>query len=270
MLRLFDGFEHTSEELRDEVKALQRQLKKHGFKLKIDGMFGRETELCVKSFQAQQGLDDDGIAGPLTWAKLLGKPLPDLEATFPTTFPRNHPDLLRQLAEAEKYQTEIEAATGDLGFPACLIGGIGCRESAWGLALKPRGPGGTGDFFKRRFPTAHRTAALPPDKQGFGRGLMQIDFDAHEFARTGEWQDPAQNIRYGCQVLADNRQFFQRKSDLKGRELLRAALSAYNCGPGNTLKALRDGRDLDFYTTGRDYSKDVLNRTGFFQLHGWP
>ena len=98
---------------------------------------------------------------------------------------------------------------------------------------------------------------------------MQIDFDAHEFARTGTWQDPRENILYGCKVLADSRDLIQRKANLQGRSLLRAALAGYNAGPGNALRALRDGYDVDFFTTGRDYSKDVLNRAGFFQLHGW-
>jgi hypothetical protein len=48
---------------------------------------------------------------------------------------------------------------------------------------------------------------------------MQIDFDAFEFARTGNWKDPAANIRFGCQVLAESQDFLQRKTDLKGRAL---------------------------------------------------
>jgi hypothetical protein len=35
------------------------------------------------------------------------------------------------------------------------------------------------------------------------------------------------------------------------------------------LHALRDGRDVDFYTSGRNYSADVLNRAGWFGGHGW-
>ena len=54
-----------------------------------------------------------------------------------------------------------------------------------------------------------------------------------------------------------------------GPALLRAALAAYNCGPGNVLKAIRNGLDVDFYTAHHDYSKDVLNRAGFFQLNEW-
>jgi hypothetical protein len=56
---------------------------------------------------------------------------------------------------------------------------------------------------------------------------MQIDFDAFEFARTGNWIDPAANIRFGCQVLAESRDFIQRKAHLEGRALLQAAIAAY-------------------------------------------
>lgn len=37
-----------------------------------DGDFGDGTESSVKAFQNFWGLDDDGVVGPLTWAKLLG------------------------------------------------------------------------------------------------------------------------------------------------------------------------------------------------------
>lgn len=271
ILRLNDGFDHTSPHLREEVKELQAELNKEGFSLEGDGLFGRDTEAAVKRFQREHGLDDDGVVGPLTWATLLETQPPDLATLFPTTFARADASLVRQLEEAAKQKTHIEDAAAQYGFQPAVIGGIGSRESHWGLILRPpgAGPQGTGDFLERRFPARFRTGPLPPDGGGFGRGLMQIDFDGHEFARTGNWQDPRENILYGCKVLADSRDFIQRKAGLTGRDLLRAALAGYNCGPGNALRAIRDGRDIDFYTTGRDYSKDVLNRAGFFQLHGW-
>ena len=271
ILRLNDGFDHTSPHLRDEVMELQSELNKEGFWLEADGLFGRDTEAAVKRFQREHGLDDDGVVGSLTWATLLGTEPPDLSAVLPTTLARNDAGLLRQLEAATKYRTQIEEAAGRHGLTAAMIGGVGSRESHWGLILKPAGsgPAGTGDPLARRFPTQFRTGPLPPDGGGFGRGLMQIDFDGHEFARTGNWSDPVENILYGCKVLADSRDFIQRKAGLAGRDLLRAALAGYNCGPGNALRAIRDGRDYDFYTTGRDYSRDVLNRAGFFQLHGW-
>ena len=71
VLRLFDGFDHTSPQLRDEVKMLQRALRQERFRLRLDGRFGRDTEDAVKRFQRRHGLDDDGVVGPLTWAALL-------------------------------------------------------------------------------------------------------------------------------------------------------------------------------------------------------
>jgi Putative peptidoglycan binding domain/Transglycosylase SLT domain len=271
ILRLYDGFEHTSPELDAEVKELQTMLNQEGFAMEVNGLFGRDTESAVKRFQREHGLDDDGIVGPLTWAALLSTQRPDVSNVFPTTFARNNPVLLAQFAQANtKYKALIEGAAKTFGFQPSVIGGLGSRESHWGLILKPdgAGPAGTGDFTPRRFPTRFRTGPLPPNS-GFGRGLMQIDFDAYEFARTGNWQDPAANIHFGCQVLAESRDFIQRKTNLEGRALLRAALAGYNAGPGNALRALRDGNDIDFFTAGRDYSKDVLNRAGFFQLYSW-
>jgi peptidoglycan hydrolase-like protein with peptidoglycan-binding domain len=54
----------------EDVKALQRALRGLGYDLEIDGIFGRITLECVKSFQATHGLVRDGIVGPLTWAAL--------------------------------------------------------------------------------------------------------------------------------------------------------------------------------------------------------
>jgi hypothetical protein len=77
---------------------------------------------------------------------------------------------------------------------------------------------------------------------------MQIDFDAFEFARTSNWQDPAANIRSGCQVLAQGRDFLERKAHLADRALLQAAIAGCNAGPGNAIRALQDGLDSDFFT----------------------
>lgn len=269
VLRLNDGFDHTSPNLKDEVKRLQSELNQEGFSLNTDGQFGPETEAAVKRFQREHGLNDDGVVGPLTWAALVAETPPDLNKTFLTTYALNDSSLSRQLGETLKYKTFIDKAAARFDFQPSLIAGIGSRESHWGLFLQPPGPAGTGDKVGRRSPTQFRQGPLPPDGGGFGRGLMQIDFDAHEFARTGNWQDPEENILYGVSVLADSRSFIQRKTSLEGLDLLRAALAAYNCGAGNALSAIRDGRDIDFFTAGRDYSKDVISRAGWFQLQGW-
>ncbi|HEX2713317.1 MAG TPA: peptidoglycan-binding protein [Candidatus Acidoferrales bacterium] len=269
VLRLFDGSDNTSPELREEVKTLQILLNQDGSSLKVDGIFGRDTEGAVRRFQNEHGLVDDGIVGPLTWSVLLGAVSPDPTKTFLTTFPPDDVSLSAQLTKAMEFKGFIELACAQTGFQTALIGGIGSRESHWGLGLKPIGPAGTGDFAERRFPTQFRQGPMPPDGGGFGRGLMQIDFDAQEFARTGNWRDPEQNILTGCKILAGFRDLIQRKAALTGLTLLQAAVASYNSGPGNVLHAVRDGRDIDFYTAGRNYSKDVLNRAGWFQLKGW-
>jgi peptidoglycan hydrolase-like protein with peptidoglycan-binding domain len=38
--------------------------------LKMDGVFGAQTEKAVKEFQKQRNLESDGIVGPKTWEKL--------------------------------------------------------------------------------------------------------------------------------------------------------------------------------------------------------
>lgn len=269
MLRLFDGSTETSPELNSDVKVLQNALNQYGFAVQADGIFGSETEAAVKQFQLDHNLYDDGIVGPVTWAALLGQPPPQVGTTFPTTFSSTNTSMVAQLAEAAKYKSIVENSAAKYSLAVPVIAGVGSRESAWGLLLKPAGPAGTGDFVPRRFPTAFRPSGLPADGGGFGRGLMQIDFDAFEFARTGNWQDPQANVEFGCSVFTENVNLIGRKSSVTGQRLLQAAIAAYNCGAGNVLRALQDGNDIDFYTAGRNYSADVLNRAGFFQSQGW-
>jgi hypothetical protein len=186
-----------------------------------------------------------------------------------TTYERNDATLLKQLQEANKYRGIIEAAALRYQLQPAVLCGIGSRESHWGLALRPIGPGGRGDF-ARRAPRGERKTAEPPDGPGYGRGLMQIDYDWHEFARTGQWQNPRENIFYACQILEQAKIFFKRNQVyLPSDQMLRAILAAYNGGATATLQAIRAGKDIDANTTGRDYSRDVLNRSGWFQLHGW-
>ena len=55
----------------DGVKWLQYALKRLGFGLTIDGIFGPKTEEAVKAFQAERGLVVDGIVGKMTRAELV-------------------------------------------------------------------------------------------------------------------------------------------------------------------------------------------------------
>ena len=269
MLRLYDGYPHTSPQLRDSVRELQAMLRRHDRDVVIDGLFGRGTEGLVRSFQQTRGLRSDGVVGPGTWQALLDPDCPPPLDHLATTYPLDHPILLEDLEAAARYGATIVAAAGHFGLPPAVIVALGSRESRWGLALSPKGPRGTNDFTPRPFTGVYRDGALPPDGHGFGRGLMQIDYDGHDFARNGPWHEPDANVRYACEVLIGFRPVLRRRTVLHGDALLRATLAAYNCGLDNTLRAVRHGLDIDFYTAGRDYSREILNRAGFFQAHGW-
>lgn len=59
----------------DDVKALQILLLGNGFpcgKWGADGVFGIATENAVKEYQRKNGMEADGVAGPITGGKLLG------------------------------------------------------------------------------------------------------------------------------------------------------------------------------------------------------
>jgi hypothetical protein len=269
MLRLYDGYPHTSPQLRDSVRELQSALRRHDRAVVIDGLFGRGTECLVRSFQEIRGLRSDGVVGPDTWQALIDPDTSPPSDHLATTYPLDHPILLEDLEAAARYGATVVAAAGDFGLAPAVIVALGSRESRWGLALSPRGPTGTNDFTPRPFTDRCREGPLPPDGRGFGRGLMQIDYDAHEFARSGPWHEPDANVRYACSVLLDFRPVLRRRTVLHGDALLRATLAAYNCGLDNVLRAVRQGLDLDFYTAGRDYARELLNRAGFFEAHGW-
>jgi peptidoglycan hydrolase-like protein with peptidoglycan-binding domain len=53
------------------VRPLQQLLRARNHPVAVDGIFGPLTEAAVKAFQQSNGLTADGIAGPITWPKLL-------------------------------------------------------------------------------------------------------------------------------------------------------------------------------------------------------
>jgi peptidoglycan hydrolase-like protein with peptidoglycan-binding domain len=55
------------------VCLLQKMLDKFGFECAFDGKFGNETEGALKKYQKANGLEADGICGPLTWKNIIEK-----------------------------------------------------------------------------------------------------------------------------------------------------------------------------------------------------
>jgi soluble lytic murein transglycosylase-like protein len=178
-------------------------------------------------------------------------------------------ELTRDMAEAKKYLGFIKEAVTKYGnLTPSLVCALGSRESNWGLSpeMRPNGPTGTGDWAPRdpkRF-----GYAMPPDGLGWGRGLLQIDYQ-QTFAQTGKWNDPEANILYGATELSGNIAYFSKSAAAKGVDLVRAGVAAYNCGRGGVTNALKQNKDVDFYTAGKNYSQDVLNRKAWFQQQGF-
>ena len=72
-----------------EVKKLQQRLKDLGYlKGSVDGDFGAATETAVKNFQANNGLEVDGKAGPNTLTKVYSSSARKAPSTTKTNTPR--------------------------------------------------------------------------------------------------------------------------------------------------------------------------------------
>lgn len=54
----------------DDVKRLQQQLVRNGYKLNVDGIYGTQTQNAVRQYQQAKGLTVDGIAGTQTQGAL--------------------------------------------------------------------------------------------------------------------------------------------------------------------------------------------------------
>lgn len=65
-----------------EVLAIQKRLVELHYNISsLDGDFGNETEAAVKRFQADRGLEVDGIIGEQTYKVLMNKPMPPNRGT---------------------------------------------------------------------------------------------------------------------------------------------------------------------------------------------
>ena len=68
----------------DEVKRLQKALIEKGYSCGTagaDGDFGPDTDEAVRKFQADRGMEDDGIVGPMTQTALYGGSAPAASST---------------------------------------------------------------------------------------------------------------------------------------------------------------------------------------------
>lgn len=57
------------------IKRWQRQMKRRGWSISVDGRFGPQSEGVAESFQREKGLSVDGLVGAITWAASWTEPV---------------------------------------------------------------------------------------------------------------------------------------------------------------------------------------------------
>lgn len=93
-------------------------------------------------------------------------------------------------------------------------------------------------------------------RDGHGKGIMQIDDRWHTFAQITSPTDHEGYINYGAKYLRELLDQFGSTKE---------SLVAYNAGPDDVYKARAAVVDPDRYTTGGDYSSDVLQRANLIK-----
>ena len=51
----------------DDVRIWQGRMRERGWRIAVDGKYGEASEQVCRQFQAQKGLQADGVVGPVTW-----------------------------------------------------------------------------------------------------------------------------------------------------------------------------------------------------------
>ena len=143
-------------------------------------------------------------------------------------------DEAKVLAHREKFET----AAARYGIPAAILAAICSRETRGGSQLGEDG------------------FSIYGGNQGFG--LMQVDSGHHDPAGGATSLEHIEQAA-GIFVLFRD-QLRDRNPDWKEAQLLKAALSAYNCGPGR----VRSTSNMDASTTGGDYSSDTWVRAQYY------
>lgn len=175
-----------------------------------------------------------------------------------------------ELPAAIAFKDLILEAAAARTIPPAIVAAIGSVESGWGTSalMQPNGPTGTGDRTPRAPDPPLRPGSMPTDGLGFGRGLMQIDWNAHSFARTGNWQDAGANIGFACDLLAADRDRFVAHMSMSADDAMMAAIAAYNAGFGGASSLIKSQGMKAAFAPG-SYAAKVLARVDFFRANGF-
>ena len=274
-----------------QVKALQHELKKLGyFQGSIDGRFGHDTEFALRSFQRVNGLPENGVLGPRTIGVIKRMCISYESNLFAMS---HYAHSAKANSEGNSSEPMVMNAIS-VRFPDVLVNDVrnvnprnkipfaSPDVNARSKAMEDIGRIGTLAPMISRVATRYD---IPPailaaivsresrgrnviGDNGYGHGLAQVDSGSF-LEWTRRWRAsgmPAEEgLRKGAEVFANKRAFLKgRFPSLTNEQLTAATLSSYNAGEGTVAWALRRGVSPDKYTTGKNYSKDVINRAMVF------
>ena len=238
----------------EEVRDLQVLL---GFN-NPDSVFGPMTMRQLTLAQGALGMVESGVVDLTTYAKLSefmhsGRDIRSIlfgqvgrGASADTGRQDGHgpgQDTSVKMAQSDEdrvmaYKDKFVQAAARYGLPPSLLAAIASRETRGGSQLNEAG------------------YSVYGGNEGFG--LMQVDAGHHSPAGTAF---SLEHIEQAAGILAGFRdQLRNRHREWSEAQILKAAVSAYNCGPGR----IRTVSGMDSRTTGKDYSSDTWVRAQYY------
>ena len=238
----------------EEVLELQTLL---GFN-KPDGVFGPMTLKQLTLFQGAYGLPESGVLDLPTYARLSHSKQSTTDSNailfgqvgsgasrgtaLQDGLSGGQDDSIKMAQNDEaqilRHKDNFAAVGARHGIPASILAGIASRETRGGNQLNAAG------------------YSVYGGNQGFG--MMQVDGGYHTPRGT---PDSVEHIEQAAEILVGFRDQLQASHpDWTPAQLLKAAVAAYNCGPGR----VRNISNMDGRTTGGDYSGDTWVRAQYY------
>ena len=102
----------------NDVKVLQTNLNTKGYKLNVDGVFGKLTLAAVQDYQRKNGLAADGLVGQATMAKLYPAPVTTTVSLLRSGSTGNEVKLLQTTLNSKGYKLAVDGIFGKLTLAA--------------------------------------------------------------------------------------------------------------------------------------------------------